>query len=166
VGARIARAGAWCRNLDAHSWLLRTRGGGGGEVKRRFLRKPPPPPPAWAPQPAPETRPRPWASRAWMGRGRRGVLAPGPHYRRGGLAAGAGDGDEGAVEVCGGGRRHSYGERRRRWWIQGREPRRQGGGTVDPWRFRARSMAGEGARWRGAAGAGDAVRGRGRTRGR
>jgi hypothetical protein len=37
--ARFARARAWCRNLDAHSWLLRTRGGGGGEVKRRFLRK-------------------------------------------------------------------------------------------------------------------------------
>jgi hypothetical protein len=78
-------------------------------------------------------------------------------------------GGRGAVEVCGGGRRRSDGERRRRWWIQGvhgGEPRRQGGGTVDPRRLRARSTAGEGARWRGAAGAGGAVRGRGKTRGR
>jgi hypothetical protein len=75
-------------------------------------------------------------------------------------------GGRGAVEVCGGGRRHSDGERRR-WWIQGvhgGEPRRQGGSTVDPRRLRARFTAGEGAQWRGAAGAGGTVRGRGRTR--
>jgi hypothetical protein len=73
-----------------------------------------------------------------------------------GPATGAGDGDGGAVEVCGGGRRHSYGERRR--WIQGVH-----GG--EPRRLRARSTAGEGAWWRGAAGADGAVRGRGRSRG-
>jgi hypothetical protein len=54
----------------------------------------------------------------------------------------------GAVEVCGGGRRRSEGERRR-WWIQGvhgGELRRQGEGTVDPRRLRARSTVGEGVR--------------------
>jgi hypothetical protein len=73
-----------------------------------------------------------------------------------GPATGARDGDVGAVEVCGGGRRHSYGERRR--WIQGVHSR-------EPRRLRARSTAGEGARWRGAAGASGVVRGRGRSRG-
>jgi hypothetical protein len=76
-------------------------------------------------------------------------------------------GGRGTVEVCGGGRRRSDGERRRRRWIQGvhgGEPRRQGGSTVDPQRLRARFTMGEGARWRGAARAGGGVRGRGRTR--
>jgi hypothetical protein len=152
VGARIARAGAWCRNLDAHSWLLRTRGGGGGEVKRRFLRKP-------RREPGPRNRRRRrdrgcgrpgrgWGRGRRRGQGRRGGLAPGPHCHRGGLAPDAGDG--GAVEVYGGGKRRSYGERRRRWWIQGVEPWRQGGRTVDPRRFRARRGKGrDGGVWRG-----------------
>jgi hypothetical protein len=86
VGARIARARAWCRNLDAHSWLLRTRGGGSGEVKRRFLRKP-------RRRPGPRNRRRRrdrgrgrpghgWGRGCRRGRGCRGGLAPGPHCRR------------------------------------------------------------------------------------
>jgi hypothetical protein len=53
-------------------------------------------------------------------------------------------GRRGAVEVCGGGRRRSEGERRSSWiqGVHGGEPRCQGGGTVDPRRLRARSTAG------------------------
>jgi hypothetical protein len=41
-------------------------------------------------------------------------------------------GGRGAVEVCGGGRRRSDGERRRRWiqGVHGRETRRQGGSNM------------------------------------
>jgi hypothetical protein len=103
--------------------------------------------------------------RGWgRGRGRRGGLPPRPYCRRGplcrrgvGPATGARDGDGGAVEVCG--------------VVMGRGG---GGGSRAPWRGTAApgrggyggSTAGEGARWRGAAGARGAVRGRGRTRDR